>query len=46
MTEVDKTFNYFFHSKRYVINLTKNCLGDILGDFSQTHLVALVVATL
>jgi hypothetical protein len=32
---------YFFPRKKYVLALTKNWFGYILGCFSQTHLVTL-----
>jgi hypothetical protein len=32
----------FFHGKNCVLILTKNGLGYIWGDFSQTHLVTLL----
>jgi hypothetical protein len=34
-------FAPYFRGKRYVLILTKNGLGYILGDFLQTHLVTL-----
>jgi hypothetical protein len=33
----------FFHGKSFVFILTNNGLGSILGVFSQTHLVTLVL---
>jgi hypothetical protein len=35
----------FFLSIDYVLILTKNGFGYILGDFSQTHLVTLIKKT-
>jgi hypothetical protein len=36
-----KLWAIFFHGKSYVLILTQNWLGYILGIFSQTHLVTL-----
>jgi hypothetical protein len=40
---VKKLWAIRFHVKIYVLILTNNVLGIILGDFSQTHLVTLSV---
>jgi hypothetical protein len=45
-SEIQKSTNYldtFFHCQSYVLILTQNGLGYILGAFSQTHLVTLDV---
>jgi hypothetical protein len=36
----------FFRSASYVLILTKNWLGYILGNFLQTHLVTLLLANI